>query len=166
MKTCLALLIFTFFIFPRTLVANPASSFLSSENYVHPAQASLVSSAFGIRKHPVLSGVKHHSGIDLPSPEGSPVRALSKGIVIKTGAEIGYGNLVIVLHEGGLTTLYAHLRDFRVQVGQAVKGGEILGRVGSTGRVTGPHLHFEVRRDGEAVDPLDVLPFLRARAEG
>jgi len=156
-------LLFAILALPELLAASPLSNL---GDLVHPAQASIVSSAYGAREHPLLRGVRHHSGIDLPSPEGSPVRALAMGIVIKAGAETGYGNLVALLHEGGITTLYAHLRDFRVQIGQSVRAGEILGRVGSTGRVTGPHLHFEVRKDGEALDPLLLLPFLDSKAKG
>ena len=99
-----------------------------------------------------------HAGIDLPAPAGTPVIAAGPGVV--TWAHIragGWGRLVVVRHPDGVRTLYAHLKSISVHVGDEVSGGTILGRVGATGDATGPHLHFEVRVDGAAIDPLGAL---------
>lgn len=121
-----------------------------------PVQAR-VSSEFGPRTHPV-SGERHqHSGIDFAAPAGSPVRAAAAGTVSFAGERGAYGNLVIILHPDGAETYYAHQRDLSVRAGQAVSAGQMVGTVGSTGRSTGPHLHFELRRDGRPVDPRGAL---------
>jgi murein DD-endopeptidase MepM/ murein hydrolase activator NlpD len=116
-----------------------------------------VSSEFGPRTHPV-SGERHeHSGIDFAAPAGSPVRAAAAGTVAFAGERGGYGNLVIIRHPDGAETYYAHQRDLSVRTGQPVSAGQLVGTVGSTGRSTGPHLHFELRRDGRPVDPRGAL---------
>jgi murein DD-endopeptidase MepM/ murein hydrolase activator NlpD len=100
-----------------------------------------------------------HEGIDIAAPRGTPVRAAAPGRVVHSDWSIsGYGNLVIIEHRGGLVTLYAHNRVNRVRVGQYVEAGQVVSEVGRTGHATGPHLHFEVRRDGKPRDPLDFLP--------
>jgi murein DD-endopeptidase MepM/ murein hydrolase activator NlpD len=116
-----------------------------------PLQAP-VGSPFGPR------GTGFHPGIDLPAATGTPVGAAAAGRVIFAGyAPSGYGNLVEIAHGAGVVSLYAHLSAFSVGVGQSVATGTRLGRVGSTGEATGPHLHFEVRLRGAAVDPLVTL---------
>jgi murein DD-endopeptidase MepM/ murein hydrolase activator NlpD len=121
-----------------------------------PVQAR-VSSAYGPRTHPV-SGERHeHSGIDFAAPAGSPVRAAGTGTVAFAGPKGGYGNLVVIRHPDGAETYYAHQRDLAVRTGQAVRAGDVIGTVGSTGRSTGPHLHFELRRAGRPVDPRSAL---------
>jgi Meckel syndrome type 1 protein len=102
-------------------------------------------------------GSHRHAGIDIAAPTGTAVRAASCGTVTTAGAEGAYGNLVCIEHAGGTTTCYAHLSRIAARVGQQVRAGEVIGRVGSTGRSTGPHLHFEVRENGRAVDPKPVL---------
>jgi peptidoglycan hydrolase-like protein with peptidoglycan-binding domain len=117
-----------------------------------PLQAP-VGSPFGPR------GIGFHPGIDLPAATGTPVRAAAAGRVIFAAYDAGgYGNLVKVAHGGGVVSMYAHLSAFTVRVGQHVATGTRLGRVGSTGEATGPHLHFEVRVRGAAVDPVTALP--------
>lgn len=116
-----------------------------------------VSSKFGRRIHPVTGAKSFHEGLDLAAPEGSKVGVSGPGIVVRAGKGGTYGNLVIVDHGGGLETRYAHLKTIDVQVGQQLATGESVGKVGSTGRVTGPHLHFEVRRRGKAIDPNTLL---------
>lgn len=121
-----------------------------------PVQAP-VSSEFGPRNHPI-SGERHqHTGIDFAAPAGSPVRAAGAGTVAFAGERGGYGNLVIIRHPDGTETYYAHQRDLAVRAGQSVVAGETIGTVGSTGRSTGPHLHFELRRDGRPVNPRAAL---------
>jgi murein DD-endopeptidase MepM/ murein hydrolase activator NlpD len=102
-------------------------------------------------------GKESHDGIDLAAPAGTPIRAAQSGTVVYAGEQKGYGLIAIVEHPGGLTTLYAHSRDLRVVNGQRVREGQVIATVGESGRTSGPHLHFEVRKDGVPVDPLDHL---------
>jgi len=103
-------------------------------------------------------GDAFHAGIDLLAPRGTPVLAAAPGTVTWAARRAGgWGRLVVVRHPGGVRTLYAHLASIDVRVGQEVSGGAILGRVGSSGDATGPHLHFEVRVRGAAIDPLGAL---------
>jgi murein DD-endopeptidase MepM/ murein hydrolase activator NlpD len=112
-----------------------------------------LTSGFGERTDPIDGTRRAHRGIDIGRAEGSPVRAVDEGVVRFAGRRGGYGNLVIVEHADGTQTRYAHCRDLSVREGEAVVAGYPVGTVGSTGRSTGPHLHFEVRRAGKAVDP-------------
>ncbi len=121
-----------------------------------------MSSGFGYRTDPFLGRPALHSGVDLLDDYGEPVRATAGGAVVAAGFSGGYGNLVEVDHGAGYSTRYGHLSQIDVAAGQIVAPGAILGRVGSTGRSTGAHLHYEVRADGEAVDP---ARFLRAANE-
>jgi murein DD-endopeptidase MepM/ murein hydrolase activator NlpD len=116
-------------------------------------------SGFGVRMDPFLKAPAMHTGLDLRSEAGDPVRVTATGTVSVAGWSGGYGKLVEVDHGHGLVTRYGHLSVIDVQVGQIVKVGQIVGKVGSTGRSTGPHLHYETRVDGEAIDP---QRFLRA----
>ncbi len=117
-----------------------------------PAEAR-VSSVFGERIDPLSGELRHHDGIDIALPEGSPVRAAAAGTVVFSGEMRGYGNTVILQHADGLETVYAHNRVNKVAVGHPVAQGDVVAEVGQTGRATGPHLHFEVRRAGTPVDP-------------
>jgi len=110
-------------------------------------------SGFGMRGH------SRHEGIDLAAPTGTPVRAAASGRVVYSGSGMrGYGKVVVLKHENELSTVYAHNSVLLVKMGQTVKKGQVIARVGSTGRATGPHLHFEVRRRGVAEDPMGHLP--------
>jgi murein DD-endopeptidase MepM/ murein hydrolase activator NlpD len=102
-------------------------------------------------------GREPHDGIDLAAPEGSPVRTAQEGTVLYAGEQHGYGLIVIVQHEGGLVTIYAHNKELRVTTGQKVRRAQVVATVGESGRTSGPHLHFEVRVDGKPVDPIDYL---------
>lgn len=102
-------------------------------------------------------GKEPHDGIDLAAPAGQPVKTAATGKVIFAGEQKGYGLIVIVEHDDGLITLYAHNRDLRVKTGQKVRPGQVVATVGDSGKTSGPHLHFEVRREGVPVDPLDFL---------
>ena len=119
--------------------------------------AAAAGSGFGRRVDPIEGDLRVHTGIDLRAAAGTPVRAAGPGVVTFAGQAGGYGNLVTLDHGGGLETRYAHLADIGVKVGQRVDPGTQLATVGATGRATGPHLHFEVRRDGRAVDPANEL---------
>jgi murein DD-endopeptidase MepM/ murein hydrolase activator NlpD len=118
-----------------------------------------MSSPFGMRMDPFLGKPAIHTGIDLRGEIGEPVHATAAGKVSIAGRDGGYGNLVEINHGNGLATRYGHLSEIDVKVGQSVRIGETIGKIGSTGRSTGPHLHYETRIDGEAVDP---QKFLRA----
>ena len=102
-------------------------------------------------------GKEPHDGVDLAAPAGQSVKVAAPGTVLFAGEQKGYGLIVIVEHDGGLITLYAHNRDLRVKTGQKVRDGQVVATVGDSGRTSGPHLHFEVRKDGVPVDPLDYL---------
>ncbi|HEY6023924.1 MAG TPA: peptidoglycan DD-metalloendopeptidase family protein [Pseudolabrys sp.] len=116
-----------------------------------------MSSPFGMRMDPFLGRPAIHTGIDLRGDIGEPVRATATGRVSIAGREGGYGNMVEINHGNGLATRYGHLSQIDVKVGQLVRIGEVVGRIGSTGRSTGPHLHYETRVHGEAVDPQKYL---------
>jgi len=116
--------------------------------------AGTVNSGFGAR------GSGFHDGIDIAAPEGTPVRAVEKGVVIYSDQLRGYGNIVIIRHGGGIVSVYAHNQVNLARAGQDVEQGDIVAKVGSTGRVTGPHLHFEIRKHNVAQDPVRYLPQL------
>lgn len=137
-----------------------------NEAFVYPLVGTRVSSSFGIRAHPVKRVTRHHAGIDLAAPYGSQIRAVRDGVVIFADPYSGYGNLVVVKHSNGMTTHYGHCRTMLVRPGQAVKAGQIISTVGSTGLSTGPHLHFEIRLNGSPVDPQQYIPGLGEEAEG
>lgn len=110
-------------------------------------------SGYGPRIHPIHGDVRTHHGVDMGAPEGTPIGAFAAGTVVEAGVRGGYGNLVILDHGNGITTRYAHQSSLDVAVGDVVTAGQVIGRVGSTGASTGPHLHFEIRRDGASIDP-------------
>ncbi len=110
-------------------------------------------SGFGYRYHPILHRRKLHTGVDFGVKTGTPIRAAAGGTVLLASYSRGYGNCVIIDHGGGTTTLYGHCSALLVSEGQSVKQGQTIARVGSTGMSTGPHLHFEVRRNGTPVRP-------------
>jgi len=116
-----------------------------------------ISSEFGSRRDPMSGDHRHHSGLDVAAPEGTPILAAASGRVTHAGPMGSYGQLVEINHGDGIVTRYAHQSAISVAVGQEIAAGEPVGAVGSTGKSTGPHLHLEVRRDGVAVDPLDFL---------
>jgi murein DD-endopeptidase MepM/ murein hydrolase activator NlpD len=116
-------------------------------------------SGFGVRTDPFLGRPAMHTGLDFRAQTGDPVRATANGKVVSSGWAGGYGRMVEIDHGNGLSTRYGHLSEIDVKVGDSVRIGQVIGAVGSTGRSTGPHLHYETRIDGEAVDP---QKFLRA----
>ena len=125
-----------------------------------PLQFAKVTSHFGTRFHPILRRWRQHTGIDYGAPTGTPVSAIADGTVTMARWNGGYGNFVRVRHAGGLVSCYGHLSRYGagVKSGRSVRQGQTVGYVGTTGLSTGPHLHFEVRRGGKAVNPLKVIP--------
>jgi murein DD-endopeptidase MepM/ murein hydrolase activator NlpD len=140
---------------------------LAASNFVYPVMGPRTSSSFGIRQHPVTKKPrKHHDGIDLAAPTGATIRSIATGHVIFADRFGGYGNLVVIKHSDGLTSHYGHCNETSVRVGQKVLAGDVIATVGSTGLSTGPHLHFEIRRNGEPQHPERFLPGLASPAEG
>lgn len=126
-----------------------------------PANLDYISSGFGYRADPFTGGADFHPGLDFKGPTGAPIYAAARGTASFVGYRSGYGNVVEVTHGNGLVTRYAHMSGFRTTVGKLVKPGELIGLIGSTGRSTGPHLHFEVRIHDRPVNPrpfLEVVP--------
>ena len=134
--------------------------------FVFPLMGTRISSDYGDRLHPIKRVVKHHDGLDLAAPYGAPIRAIAAGTVIFADPYSGYGRLVVVKHENGLTSHYGHCQQLKARPGQHVTAGQIIATVGSTGISTGPHLHFELRIDGETQNPERFIPGLAAPGEG
>lgn len=116
------------------------------------------SSTYGFRSSPGGIGSTYHEGIDIAVDYGSPIEATASGVVTQAGWVGGYGNLVEIKHDGGLVTRYGHNSALLVSVGQQVEQGTVIALAGSTGNSTGPHCHYEVRINGDAVDPTYFLP--------
>jgi murein DD-endopeptidase MepM/ murein hydrolase activator NlpD len=121
-----------------------------------PLAFSRMTSGFKMRFHPILQTWRAHLGVDYAAPTGTPVRSVGQGIVDVAGSQGGFGNVVMVKHPNGHTTVYAHLSRIHVKRGQSVMQGQTLGLVGATGWATGPHLHFEFRVNGQHKDPLTM----------
>ena len=121
-----------------------------------PLAFSRITSTFKMRFHPILQTWRAHLGVDYAAPTGTPVRSVGQGVVDVAGVQGGFGNVVMVKHTNGHTTVYAHLSRIKVRAGQSVAQGQTLGLVGSTGWATGPHLHFEFRVNGQHKDPLTM----------
>lgn len=118
-----------------------------------PVNYPYLSSSFGWRRNPVTGRHTMHEGLDFAAPKGTPIHAASGGVVTQARYASGYGKLIEISHGNGLVTRYAHASSFNVKVGDLVEKGQLIGRVGSTGRSTGSHLHFEVRMAGHPLDP-------------
>jgi len=117
----------------------------------------VITSRFGLRSDPFHGKTRHHKGLDIAAPTGTPIHPVRPGTVVSSGERGGYGNVVVLDHGDGTTSLYAHCHELKVKKGDKVGHGDVIATVGSTGRSTGPHLHLEVHRDGKAVDPMAEL---------
>lgn len=117
----------------------------------------IIGSFYGERVHPIKNTILFHKGIDIEAQSGAPIKAAYDGEVIEADKEETYGNYIKLKHIDGLTTLYAHCSKLLISKGQKVKKGDVIAEVGCTGAAEGPHLHFEVRKDNEAVNPLDYI---------
>jgi murein DD-endopeptidase MepM/ murein hydrolase activator NlpD len=143
----------------RARADRPASRELPTgpEAFVWPVRGGVVTSDFGPR------GATHHDGIDISCPVGTPVRAARAGRVLYSDRLRGYGNLIIMEHGDGYATVYAHNRDNRAHTGDVLRQGDVIASVGETGKTSGANLHFEVRKDNVARNPIFFLPPLPAR---
>ena len=141
----------------RPLRSARRAAATTMQPYQSPLAGAPLSSGFGMRRHPLIGSRRFHAGIDLAAPSGSPIRAASDGVVTSAGWNGGYGLLVSLGHAGNRETRYGHLSRLAVRAGQSVKQGEVIGYVGSTGRATGPHLHYELRINGLAVAPAGAV---------
>lgn len=131
-----------------------------SANYIpsgRPVEKLSMTSNFGVRSDPFNGGARMHKGIDIPGPIGTRIYATADGIVSRAGWASGYGNLVQISHGGGMETRYGHMSKLLVAANSYVHRGQLIGLMGSTGRSTGSHLHYEVRVDGQAINP---IPFV------
>ncbi|MGD1930400.1 MAG: murein hydrolase activator EnvC family protein [Leptolyngbyaceae cyanobacterium] len=140
----------------RERVATASGAVRGTGIFVFPVNGR-ITSGFGYRRHPILGTSRLHAGVDFGAPQGTTIYAADSGSVIYAGWYGGYGRTVIVDHGGGITTLYAHSSRLFVSVGQAVTQGQAIAAIGSTGLSTGPHLHFEVRQNGNPVNPMAYL---------
>ena len=126
-------------------------------NLSRPLKSGRITSAYGYRTNPVTGKYSKHSGLDIGAKEGAEIHAVMSGIVKKSSWEDSYGNYILIDHGNGYKTLYAHCSKLLKKAGDTVEAGETVALVGHTGRATGPHLHIEVRKNGEKIDP---QPFL------
>lgn len=123
----------------------------------NPAPGRPITSRFGMRRDPIIGAAALHSGMDFRAGVGTAIRATAPGTVVSAGWAGGYGRMVEIEHEGGFSTRYAHMSKIDVREGQRITRGQVIGKSGNTGRSTGPHLHYEVRQHGAAVDPLRFI---------
>lgn len=131
-----------------------------------PVRSGYITSKFGYRRHPIYKRTKFHAGVDFASKRGTPVVATADGVVVFSGWQSGYGRMVEIRHMDGLQTRYAHNQKNLVKEGDMVKKGQAIAKLGSTGRSTGPHVHFEVRKNGKAVNPLKYVGNEKSKTSG
>lgn len=128
----------------------------SESSFIKPVNVRM-NSNYGMRTHPISKKVKMHTGVDFAAPSGTQIKAAKSGYVTFSGSKGGYGNAVLINHNDDYSTLYGHASRLLVKEGQYVKQGDVIALVGSTGRSTGPHLHFEIFRNGNRINPLTKL---------
>ncbi len=148
-----------FFILGTYFSASIASDYVIENNihFICPVDSGKIVSAFGKIMHPILKTVKRHNGIDIKANPGANVYSTAQGKVIFSGNRKGYGESVCIKHSGSYSTFYAHLQKLFLKKGQVVRSGEIIGSVGNTGLSSAPHLHYEIRKNDIAVNPMPYL---------
>lgn len=148
---------------PRRVHTSPAVDASGEHHHSHEAEPmrlpveGRISSRFGSRRDPVGGGHRFHHGVDIAAAKGSPIGAVGEGKVVFSGWQGGYGKTVVIEHADGRQSRYAHAAELLVKEGDAVHAGQTIATVGSTGRSTGPHLHFEMSENGRRIDPLQVI---------
>jgi murein DD-endopeptidase MepM/ murein hydrolase activator NlpD len=147
----------SFLFFPGADFNATERAFFLNAGFRFPLRQYRVTSRYGIREDPITGRISMHQGIDLAAPEGTEVFAVADGVVTATGSDPIYGNYIIISHNNNWKSLYGHLQTIYTDLRSDVKSGNLIGRVGSTGQSTGPHLHFELRQDGKAFDPAGRL---------
>ncbi len=148
-----------FYFFERERFNSTIQLFFLDTNMIPPLKSSVLTSEFGYRISPISGKWKFHSGIDLACPEGSSVYACKSGEISQTGFNSTYGNFIIIKHFNGMSSVYAHLSKIQVEKKMNVNAGTIIGLSGNTGASTGPHLHFEIRKNGNPEDPGKIISF-------
>ena len=128
-------------------------------SFTSPLKNYTFTSGYGFREHPIYKRRIFHNGVDLAAKKGTNIRAIESGLVVKAGNLSGYGNTVILMHRRGYMSMYGHMSDIKVKTGDAVRRGEVIGYVGSTGISTGDHLHLEVFKDGKRINPEKLIHF-------
>jgi murein DD-endopeptidase MepM/ murein hydrolase activator NlpD len=131
-----------------------------------PVRSGVITSTYGYRKDPITGRRSFHRGVDFAGKRGTDILAVADGLVVSSESKSGYGRTVEIRHANGLVTRYAHNQKLLVQVGDLVKKGEVIAKLGSSGRSTGPHLHFEVLKDGEQIDPMKFAGVRQFRRKG
>ena len=143
----------TFMFFPGADFTQTERAFFLHSGFRFPLRSYRITSSFGIRQDPITGNISNHQGIDLAAPQGTEVYAAADGTVTGIGFDPIYGNYIVIAHSNGWSSLYGHLLSFDTVLHSQVRSGSLIGRVGSTGQSTGPHLHFELRQNGRALDP-------------
>jgi murein DD-endopeptidase MepM/ murein hydrolase activator NlpD len=146
-----------FHFFPGADFTPTERAFFLNSGFRFPLRVYRITSSFGIRENPITGNISMHQGLDLAAPEGTEVYAISDGVVTEIGDDPVYGIYVIITHQNRMTSLYGHLQKVETVLRSTVRSGTLIGRVGTTGQTTGPHLHFELRQDGRAIDPASRL---------
>lgn len=140
-------------------LSNILDSRSAAISFKKPIEGGMVTARFGNMRDPFTKKIRHHNGIDIKAPNGVPVMAAARGRVCSVGTGKKLGNFIVLQHDDGYTTSYTHLNEYLVSEDQVVNAGDIIGRVGSTGLSTGDHLHFEIRKDDNPIDPEDLIDF-------
>jgi murein DD-endopeptidase MepM/ murein hydrolase activator NlpD len=144
--------------FPGDDFSPTERAFFLNAAFRFPLPAFTLTSAYGLRRNPVTGNLVFHQGLDLAAPPGTDVYATRDGTVDEIGDDPIYGKYVVIRHEGDWSSLYGHLSEVLTDLRKPVRSGTLIGRVGSTGQSTGPHLHFELRQDGRSRNPAPLLP--------
>ena len=147
----------TFNFYPGADFTSTERAFFLNAGFRFPLQTFRLTSAYGIRRNPITGNITMHQGLDLAAPEGTDVYAVADGTVTEIGEDPIYGTYIVISHTDRWTSLYGHLQRVEAILRSNVKSGTLIGKVGSTGQSTGPHLHFELRQDGRALDPAGRL---------